>query len=325
MKQSCDVLIIGGGIAGLSAALYAARYDLKTYIITKELGGATTTAWIIDNYPGAKHIDGFDLVKTVQNQAEELGAVILSGEATRLKRDEHRFIIETSAGDIEANSIILALGSDRRHLGLPREHELLGKGVHYCATCDAPLYKSKKVVIVGGGDSSVKGAILASSHAEHVYLVTIEKSLHGEPINMDHLQKLRNVTVRSETTISALHGEDRLTGVMLRHNNGTIEELACDGIFIEIGALPTTDIAKEFGIELDEKGYIATNFMCETNIPGIMAAGDTTNMFGAFKQDITAAAQGAVAATATYRYLSLHPDSYFCHTHARPHKKSRTQ
>jgi len=322
VHYSADVLIVGSGVAGLSAAIYASRYELKTIVVGKMFGGATLTAWTIENYPGVKKIDGYDLVTIMKDQATALGAVIIDDEITTITQHEHCIYASSPRDTFEGHALILASGSTHRHLGLPNEPELAGKGVHYCVMCDAPLYKGKTIAIVGGGDSSVKGAVLAAPLMEHVYLITIEPSLHGEPINVDAMKKHHNITVIPNSEITALQGHDKLSGIMLKDHSGHISEKTVDAVFVEIGADPSTELAKHMGVELDEKGYINVNAMCETNKPGVLAAGDATNLFGSFKQDITAAAQGALAATSAYKYLSLHDDQYFCRHHAKSTRKS---
>jgi len=299
-----DVLIVGSGMAGLSAAIYAARYELTTLVIGKEMGGTTSKAWTIENYPGFESIDGYDLMLKVHQQTEALGAKIMIDQAKRLSKDGDNFIVELNEhGQFKAKAIILAVGAARRKLNLPKEDELSqGKGVHYCTTCDGPLYKNKTIVIVGGGDAAIKGANLAVQFAQKIYIVTNNSKLTPEPINLQRLQThitSGKVEPIFETEVAELLADKRLTGVKLK--NG--QELKADGLFVEIGAVPEVALAEKIGVKLDERGYIAVNNMMETNIPGVFAAGDTTNFFGHFKQDITAAAMGAVAATSAFQHL----------------------
>jgi thioredoxin reductase (NADPH) len=300
-----DVAIIGSGIAGLSAALYAARYELSTVVIGDLLGGATSTAWIIENYPGYKEIDGYDLIVKVKEQVEALGVEVKTDRVSGLEKDGNNFrlVLKESGETIEAKTVILAVGAARRKLNMPKEDEFSqGKGVHYCTTCDGPLYKGKTIGVVGGGDASIKGVNLAVQYAEKVYVFVRSDSMKAEPINLERLQPhidSGKVEILYHTEIAELLGDSRLSGVKFK--NG--KELELDGLFIEIGAIPEVELAEQMGVALDSYGYIAVNNMMETNVPGITSAGDATNFFGHFKQDVTAAAMGAVAATSCFHHI----------------------
>lgn len=304
--NSYDVAIVGSGMAGLSAGLYAARYELSTAVIGDMLGGATSTAWTIENYPGYKEIDGYDLIVKVKEQNEALGVKIINDKVAGMKKSKTGFELTLRDGGdhvINAKTVILAVGAARRKLGIDREDELAkGKGVHYCATCDAPLYKGKVIGVVGGGDASVKGMNLAVQYADKIHVFVRGDQLKAEPINYERLQphiESGKVEVHFKTEVTELLGSERLTSV--KTNDG--REIELDGLFVEIGAVPEVELAQALGVELDKHGYIAVNNMMETNVPGIYAAGDTTNFFGHFKQDITAAAMGAVAATSAFNFI----------------------
>jgi thioredoxin reductase (NADPH) len=216
--------------------------------------------------------------------------------------------------------LIFALGTERRKLGLPNEKELVGKGVHYCVTCDGPLYTGKTIAIVGGGDASVKGTNLAGVYAKKVYLLTREKELHAEPVNYEMMKKLGDkVEVIYECAVKEIVAKEKGIGLekIVLETGGKTGDLTVDGLFVEIGALPNVELAKGVGVELDERGYIKVDNFMQTNIDGIFAAGDTTNHFGAFKQDITAAATGAMAATSAFKDLGVH-GSEVCEVHAKP-------
>lgn len=304
-----DIAIIGSGMAGLSAAIYAGRYEMRTVIIGDEPGGATASAWTIENYPGYKEIDGYDLIMKVKDQAESLGAKVLHDKVISVDKTGETFSLGTESGQtVAAKTLLFAHGAARRKLKLPKEDDFaLGKGVHYCTTCDGPLYKGKTIGIVGGGDAAIKGANLAVQYAEKIHIIEITNSLKPEPVNMARLQPFINsgkVEVHLETEIVELLGNDRLTGVRTKEG----KEFVLDGLFVEIGAVPEMALATKLDVKLDDYGYIAVNNEMETNIPGIYAAGDSTNFFGHFKQDITAAAMGAVAATSAFNYLQKPKD-----------------
>ena len=296
-----DLIVVGSGAAGLAAALYAGRYKMNTLVITGEFGGETSTAGSIENYPGVKAIDGYDLMKIMKEQAKEYGAELKDGKVVGIEKMGEGWKVKTEEGEeYEATAVILAIGSRRRHLGLPREEELTGKGLHYCWTCDGPLYGGKTVAMVGGGDSSVKGVNFLAEYAEKIYLLVRGKEVHAEPVNAERMKNLGGkVEILLETEVQELAGESKLEKLVLSGG----KELVVDGMFVEIGFDPDRNLALQLGLDLDEKNFVKVDNNMKTNVPGIFAAGDTTRHFGDFKQDITAAAMGAVAATAVYEYV----------------------
>lgn len=298
-----DVAIVGSGMAGLSAALYTSRYELSTVVIGAELGGATSTAWTVENYPGFKAIDGYDLMIKVKEQVEALGAKVVTDRVEHIEKTGRGFRLSCESGQaVEAKSLIFAHGAARRKLHLPKEDEFSqGKGVHYCTTCDGPLYKGKTIAIIGGGDASVKGANLAVQYADKIYLIVMDDKLTAEPINYERLKPHfgKKVELMFKTTVKEILGDTRLSGLKL----STGQELKLDGMFVEIGAVPEMKLVESLGVKLDKQGYIAVNNLMETNVDGVYAAGDATNFFGHFKQDITAAAMGSVAATSAFNHL----------------------
>ncbi len=312
-----DLIVIGSGAAGLSAAIYAGRYKLKTLLITGEFGGETYTAGKIENYPGFKSIDGYELMDAMKEQAVAIGTEINEGWAEKIEGNDECFIVSTKKERFHTHTLILAIGSKRRHLGLPKEKELTSKGVHYCWTCDGPLFGGKTVAMVGGGDSSVKGINFLAEYAKKIYLITVEKEPHAEPINMERMQKWGDkIEILAETKVTELVGTQRLERLKLSKPYQESDELVIDGMFIEIGFDPDKTFAQQLGLDLDEKGYIKVDTMMKTNVPGVFVAGDATNHFGRFKQDITAAALGAVAATSAYEYRQVHGET--CPWHEKP-------
>jgi len=303
-----DLVIVGSGAAGLSAGLYAGRYKMKTLVIAGEFGGETASAGSIENYPGVKAIDGYELMKIMKEQAQAVGAEIKDGKAVRIEKTGEGLKVVTEEGDVhEASTLILATGSRRRHLNLPNEKELTGKGVHYCWTCDGPLYGGKTVAMVGGGDSSVKGVNFLAEYAKKIYLIVRGNEVHAEPVNAERMKNLGDkVEVLLEHEVKEIVGGQKLEKLVLsssKHEVGKeLDDLVVDGMFIEVGFDPDKTFAEQLGLELDEKGYTKVDNMMRTNKQGIFAAGDATTHFGSFKQDITAAAMGAVAATAAYEY-----------------------
>lgn len=319
-----DSVVIGSGAAGLAAAVYAGRYNMKTVVIGKEFGGETARAGAIWNYPGYIEIDGFDLMENMKKHAESYNAEVVDGEeVVEVKKQGDEFVVGTIAAAVSpgvpeeehpdrtptkyyrGKTVIYTIGSERRRLGLPNEDELTSKGVHYCATCDGPMYGGKTVAVVGGGDASVKTVNLLADYAEKIYFLIRSNKFRAEPSNVDEMNKVAKdkLEILFETEVKEIKGEKMLEKIVLSKEYQGSKELPLDGLFVEIGADPQVAIAEELGVSLDEQGYIAVDSMMNTNIPGAYAAGDVTNHFGAFKQDITAAAMGSVAATSAYEYL----------------------
>lgn len=304
-----DLIVIGSGAAGLSAAVYAGRYRMKTLVIGKDFGGETSRAGKIENWPGTQSIDGYELMTSMKEHAKSLGAEVINGEVTDVLKEGGCFKVKTAKKEYKTLNVLFAVGSERRRLGKPNEKELIGKGVHFCITCDGPVYGGKTIAVVGGGDASVKGINLAAEYAEKIYFLVMDKKIIAEPINYEHMLKLGNkVEVLLETQVEEIVGKDSLEKIILNKEFNGSKDLVVDGLFIEIGAIPNVHLANQLGVELDEKGFIKTDNMMKTNIPGVFAAGDTVNLFGRFKQDITASAMGAVAATSAYEYYQLNAD-----------------
>ena len=311
-----DLIIIGSGAAGLSAALYARRYKMETLVIEGEFGGETATAGTIENYPGILSIDGLELMQAMKNQAKEYGVIFEKGKAEKITSDGNCFVVKVGVKEFQGDTIILAIGSERRHLGLLNEKELTGKGVHYCVTCDGPVYNGKIVAMVGGGDSSVKGVNFLSEYAKKIYFIVRGDKVQAEPTNLERMNKLGDkVEVLLETEVEEIVGEKFLEKLVLKKEYQGSKDLKVDAMFVEVGFDPDKTFAKQLGITLDEKGYMEVDNLMRTNVPGVFAAGDATNHFDRFKQDITASALGAVAATSAYEHYQTHGD--FCEFHGK--------
>ncbi len=310
-----DLIIIGSGAAGFGAAIYAGRYRMKVLVIGKEFGGETAKAGAIENYPGFQSIDGFELMDAMKQQVAALKTEIIDAEATKMERGGHCFTVTAGGKEYQTHGVILATGAERRRLGLPNEKELTGRGVHYCVTCDGPVYTDKTIALVGGGDASVKGAVLAAEYVKKIFLIIRGKEVNAEPINLERMKKLSDkIEVLPETSVKEIVGKNKLEKVILSREFKGSAELVVDGLFVEIGAVPNVSLAKSLSVELDERGYIKVDNMMQTNVDGVFAAGDAVNHFGSFKQDITAAATGAVAATSAYNDRKIHGE--LCPLHA---------
>lgn len=316
-KDVYDLMIIGSGVTGLSAAIYAGRYRMRTLVLGGDFGGETVKAGTIENYPGFTAIEGFDLAMKMREQAKALGTAFVDDRVNAVRRAGHCFEADIHRKTYQAHSLIFAVGAERRRLGLPNETELAGRGVHYCVTCDGPVYAGKTIGIVGGGDAAVKGVNLAAEYAKKIYLIVRGNEIRAEAINLEHMKKLGDkVEVILETEVTQLVGKEKLEkGVLSRPYGGSMD-LTIDGLFVEIGAVPNVALPVSLGVALDAKGYVMVDSMMRTNVDGVFGAGDTVNHFGSFKQDITAAAMGAVAATSAYEDHKIHGD--LCALHARP-------
>ena len=303
-----DVMIAGQGAAGFAAALYAARYQMKTIVLGETFGGETATGGNIENYPGFAEIDGFELMMKFKEQVEGYGVPIVAENVASVEHDGHLFRATTSEGAaFTSTAVVLAVGRERRKLGLEHEEEWIGRGVSFCSTCDAPLHRGNVVAAVGGGNAAVEGAVLLGKYARQVYVVYRKDSFtRPEPVTLRLLDEAENVRPLFNTNVVELKGANGLEGVVLDRPVDGSTELALDGLFIEIGADPRVDIPNQLGLELNEGNEVIVDKTMRTNVPGVLAAGDLTDASGDLKQTVTAAAQGAIAATSAYAYVSEH-------------------
>ena len=310
-----DVIIVGQGAAAFAAGLYSARYQIKTLVVGETFGGETATGGLIENYPGYVGIDGGELMMHMKEQVERYGVMVVDDRVEAIARHEDCFEVSARDGTYQGTAVILAVGRERRKLGLDHEDEWTGRGVSFCATCDAPLYRGKVAAVVGGGDAAVKGAVLLGRYAANVYIIYRgEAYTRPEPVNIQKLSESANVESLFKTNVTQLKGVDGLNGVLLdRQHNGS-PELGLDGLFIEIGADPRVALAVQLGLELNEKNEIKVDKEMSTSVHGVFAAGDVTDASGDLKQTVTAAAHGAIAATSAYAHVSAHPDA--CAPHA---------
>lgn len=296
MKKIYDLIIVGSGPAGLTAAIYASRYNLDFIVIGKLPGGEISEAHKIGNYPSQNNISGFELSQQMLNHAMELKAKILNEEILEVSRKDH-FIVKTEENEYHSKKLIIASGRIKQKLNVTGEERFLGKGVSYCATCDGPFYKNKEVAVIGGGNSALTAALLLSEHAKKVHIIhRKDKFCRAEPIWIDHISKNKKINLIFNTEITEIIGRDFVEEIKL--NNGALMKV--DGVFIEIGSVPTTSIYQKLELEL-EKGYILADKNQKTNVQGVFAAGDITN--NPLKQVITASSEGAVAAYSAYKEL----------------------
>jgi len=299
-----DMVIVGGGPGGYTAALYAARAGLDAVVIEKlSAGGQMALTHQIDNYPGfVEGIDGFELSQRMQQQAHRFGAKTEYAEVTRLDLSASPKVIETSEGVFCGKTVVFAAGAGPRKLGVAREDELVGKGVAYCAACDGMFYKGKTVVVVGGGNSAAADALLLSRVAKKVIVVHRRDSLRATKVYHEPLMKAENVEFRWNSVVEELLAGDKLTGLRLKDVvSGEISELECDGVFISVGRKPAASLV-EGQLELDASGYIVAGETTQTNISGVYAVGDVRTKH--LRQVVTAVADGAVAVHMAEEYLA---------------------
>ena len=306
MEKIYDLIVIGGGPGGYTAALYGARAGLSTLILEKlSAGGQMALTHQIDNYPGfPEGIDGFELAESMQQQAERFGAVTEYAEVYKADLEAKPKVIETSEGKFLGRTVILATGAGPRELGVPGEKELIGRGVNYCAACDGMFYKGKTVVVVGGGNTAAADAMLLSRVAKQVILVHRRDSLRATKIYHEPLMKAENVEFAWNSQVAEILHDQKVSGVVLKDvHSGQMRQVECDGIFVSVGRKPVTEFLGD-QLELDKGGYILAGESTKTNIPGVYAVGDVRTKF--LRQVVTAVADGAVAVHMAEEYLAEH-------------------
>ena len=300
-----DMVIVGGGPGGYTAALYGARAGLNVIVLEKmSAGGQIALTHQVDNYPGfVDGIDGFTLGVNMQQQAQRFGAETAYARVTGLELQGSIKHAHTDSGTFLGRTVVLSTGASPRKLGLPMEQELTGRGVHYCAACDGMFYRGKTVVVVGGGNSAVADALVLSRIAEKVILVHRRDSLRATKVYHDQLLHAKNVEFVWDSTVAELIHDGKLTGLKLRNlRTGEVSEISCDGVFISVGRKPASELAAG-QLALDEGGYIVAGEDTLTSIPGVYAVGDVRTK--QVRQVVTAVADGAVAAHQVEEQLSL--------------------
>ncbi len=296
----CDVVIVGGGPAGLTAGIYTVRSGLKAALIEREvLGGQVATTPMVENYPGFTQVGGKTLVDIMVTHALEYVQIFQGEEVVDITAADS-ITVQTSRRKFKTRSVLLATGASHRHLGVPGEQRLSGRGVSYCATCDGPLFRGRRVIMVGGGNSAVTEALYLANMGVEVTLVHRRDALRAQEHLVNNLNSA-GIPVRWNTEVEEILGQDRVEAVRLKNNrSGESETLAVQGVFVAIGYLPTVDLARKIGVALNDEGYVARDARHRTNIAGIYSAGDVE---GGYKQIVTAAGQGAEAAMAIFEDL----------------------
>ena len=301
-----ELIIIGGGPAGMTAAVYSARKLLNTFLIAKDIGGQVMWTSSVENYMGYQVIESDELIARFQKQVDQFPVVQKIGvNVTQVKKINDGFEITADSGEIfQGQAVILASGKRPRRLNIPGEMELTGRGVTYCSTCDAPDYAGQRVAVIGGGNSALEAVLDLLKVAEHADMVSVTP-LTGDPILIQKVIEAKNLTIYTEHLTEKILGESKVEGIIIKDNKtGNVKQLDVTGVFIEIGLVPNSDMVKEL-IKLTQAGEIPINAGCETEIPGVFAAGDVSTV--PEKQIVIAAGEGAKAALAAHRYLRRLP------------------
>lgn len=296
-----DIIIIGGGVAGLAAAIQSRRLNLKTLIIAKEIGGLINLPHPVENYPGFKKTTGMELVKNIREHAELLKPDIKEETAVSCEKKKDIFYVKTDKSEYSGKALIIATGSDRRKLGIPGEKEYAGRGVSYCASCDGPLFKNKTVAVVGGNDSAAKEALLMTQYAKKVYIIYRGDSLRAEPLLMKQVEKNKNIEIITNTNVTEIKGKVMIGSVMLDREFNKSKELKLDGLFVEIGQIPSSVLVEKLGVKINAAKEIMVDRESKTSAEGVYAAGDVTD--NGWKQIVIAVSQGSYAGFSAYKFL----------------------
>ncbi len=297
-----ELIVIGAGPAGITAAVYAARKRIGLLVISTDIGGQAAWSGDVENYTGYQFITGPDLAAKFEEHMKKYDIRVKEGEpALELKKAGEIIIVKTAKGEYAARTVIVASGKRSRELGVPGEKEFKNKGLTYCATCDGPVFSGKDVAVIGGGNSALDAAIQMANIASKVYIINNTAKLSGEEIVREKLENNPKVEILNNSSVIQITGDRMVNGIKVS-SGGRERTLPVKGVFVEIGLLPNSDFAKD--LDRNDRGEIKVNFRNETNIPGIFAAGDVTNV--PEKQIIIAAGEGAKACLSAFKYLSQH-------------------
>ncbi|MDD5627303.1 MAG: FAD-dependent oxidoreductase [Patescibacteria group bacterium] len=298
-----DTIIIGGGPAGVSAAIYAARKKLNSLLITENIGGQILETWEIENYPGFSDTTGAKLAQKFTEHLQKFAVTTKNEKVIDIRKTTStHFVVKTITEEYEAKTLILAMGKKPRPLNVPGEKEFQGKGVTYCATCDGPLFADKIVAIVGSGNSGLEAIIQMEKTANQVYLIEKESKCAGDPLLLDKIKAQAKTQILNNTEIMEIYGDNFVRGVKIKDSKtDAIKNLKIDGVFVEIGSVPSTELIKDL-LELNKEGKIKIDRFCQTSQKGIFACGDITDI--PYEQIVIAAGEGAKAAISTFNYLA---------------------
>ncbi len=303
--EKYDIAIVGTGAAGLTAAIYSCRYKMKTVVCGELAGGTATLAHKIENYPGIPSISGVELMQNMQKQVESFGATIVNSKVSGVKKADKEFVVKCENGqEFEAATVVLATGSTRRKMNIPGEKEFLGKGVSYCVTCDGPFFKNKEVAVIGGGDAGVTGALMLSEYAKKIYIIHRGDQFKAEPTWVEKMKERENIETIMNTNTLSFEGDVKLQYIKIDKPHNGSDQIKVDGAFIEIGSIPSTELAKKMGVKINERGRIIVDEKQMTSISNVFAAGDVTDNSSEFDQITTALAEGSIAAFSAYKRVN---------------------
>jgi thioredoxin-disulfide reductase len=306
MNEIYDLVIIGAGPAGLTASIYASRYKLNHLLLGAQIGGQVNEIHSIENWPGDISVSGFDLLSRFVSHTKSLGVAPQNESIVSVKRvEDDIFEITTGKNIHKAQAVIMAMGTAYRKLNIPGEKEFIGKGVSYCATCDAMFFRNKIVSVIGGGNAAVVVALELTDFASKVYLIYRGERFSAEPVWLDKMMANSKIVPIKNTNIIEIKGSEKVEKIILDNAYEDNNHLDVDGVFVEIGSEPGVELAERLGVETDEQGFVKVNSDMSTNMPGVFAAGDITNGSNKFRQILIAAAEGAVAANGVYKMLKL--------------------
>lgn len=296
-----DIIIVGAGPAGLTAAIYGTRAEKKVLVLeANTYGGQIISTLDIENYPGERHISGYDFATKLYNQAKDLGAEIVFEKVIDIKDGSIKEVITTN-NSYKGKTVILATGSFNRKLGLENEDDFVGRGISYCATCDGAFFKGKSVAVAGGGNTALQDALYLSDIVKEVYVIHRRDTFRGSEKTFNELKEKDNVIFVYNSTVTKLNGNDKLESIEVKDNNGNTKNILVDGLFIAIGRIPENRSFSKL-IDLDELGYAKAGEDCHTNVDGIFVAGD--NRVKSLRQLVTATSDGGVAATEAIKYIN---------------------
>jgi thioredoxin reductase (NADPH) len=302
--QSFELIIIGAGPAGLTAGIYGVRSGLKTLVLEEKMAGGTVVdAPMVDNYPGIQGAKGSEIAQKINAHAKSAGVKVNEFESVEsLRLSSEGKVVETQKAEYEAKAVIIASGSHYRELGIPGEKEFRGRGVSYCGICDGPFFKGKRVLVVGGGNSALMTALYLANLAGEMKVVHRREAFRAEEMLVQELKNLRNVEILMNTEVKEIAGDKTIKKVMvLDKKSNETREVPVDGVFVQVGESPNSQLAKEAGVAIDENDFIKVDRLQHTNISGVYAAGDVTNH--PVKQVGTAVGQGITAALEAYGYI----------------------
>ena len=299
MEKLYDLIICGGGAAGLSAAVYASRSGLDFVLVdtASSMGSQITQTSEIENYPGFENINGMDLIMKFYEHAKALNAPMINNDVQKISKQDGIFTVSCAQNELKAKTVVYCFGATHRTLGVKGEHELLGKGVGYCAVCDGFFFRNKTAVVIGGGNTAVTDAVYLTKICKKVFLIHRRDTLRADKVLADKLENAENAEILYNTEVSQIIGEQRVEGVELK--NG--EEILCDGVFIAVGISPRSELVKDF-VKLDKGGYVVADESGKTSVDGFFVAGDVRTK--PLRQVITACSDGANCIDSVNKYLN---------------------